>query len=316
MAQVFMSYASKDAIFADLARMKLEGAGINVWIDDSSLRAGQEWRNAIDEGISSADVLLVMVTPQSCQSLYVTYEWAFALGRGIKVIPLLLEDCEIHPRLAVVQYLDFRNQRTGPWQKLTKEIIEHSTLSEVKDTSAYVRDMTVNQLQDLISGAVSLARAMAKPSGQDTAPEDLSRAARSVVNVMQHAKETTSGSFSELGRKLILWVDDRPDNNVYERAAFEAMGVDFKLALSTNEALQMLANGQFAAIISDMGRKEGPREGYVLLDAIRSEGDKTPFFIYAGSNAPEHKRQALEHGAQGSTNDAQELFELVTQFIA
>src|SRR5436190_23934664 len=34
--------------------------------------------------------------------------------KGIKVIPLLLEECEIHPRLAVVQYLDFRNQRTGP----------------------------------------------------------------------------------------------------------------------------------------------------------------------------------------------------------
>jgi CheY-like chemotaxis protein len=315
MAQVFMSYASKDAIFADLARMKLEDADINVWIDDNSLRAGQEWRNAIDEGISSADVLLVMLTPQSCQSPYVTYEWAFALGKGIKVIPLLLEDCEIHPRLAVVQYLDFRNQRTGPWQKLIKEIIEHGAMSKAKDTSAYVRDMTVNQLQDLISGAVSLARALEKQSGQDTAPRDLSRAAQSVVNIMQYAKETASNSLSELGRKRILWVDDRPDNNVYERAAFEAVGFNFKLALSTNEALQILATEEFAAIISDMGRKEGPREGYVLLDAIRNEGNKTPFFIYAGSNSPEHKREASEHGAQGSTNNAQELFELVTKFI-
>jgi CheY-like chemotaxis protein len=316
MPQVFMSYASKDAIFADLARMKLEDAGIDVWIDDSSLRAGQEWRNAIDEGISSADVLLVMLTPQSCQSPYVTYEWAFALGKGIKVIPLLLEDCEIHPRLSVVQYLDFRNQRTGPWQKLTKEIIEHSAASKVKDTSAYVRDMTVNQLQDLISGAVSLARAIEKQSGQTAGPENLSRATQSVVNVMQHAKEATSSSLSESGQKQILWVDDRPEHNIYERAAFESMGFNFKLALSTNEALKMLAAERFAAIISDMGRKEGPREGYVLLDAIRSQGNKTPFFIYAGSNAPEHKREASEHGAQGSTNNAQELFELVTQLVA
>jgi hypothetical protein len=62
MAQAFMSYASKDAIFADLARMKLEDAGIQVWIDDDALRAGDEWRNAIDQGISSTDVLLVMLT--------------------------------------------------------------------------------------------------------------------------------------------------------------------------------------------------------------------------------------------------------------
>jgi CheY-like chemotaxis protein len=256
-----------------------------------------------------------MVTPQSCESPYVTYEWAFALGKGIRVIPLLLEDCDIHPRLAVLQYLDFRNQRKGPWEELAKEIVKHSAVPKPRDTSAYVRDMTVDQLQDLIGGAVSLATAMAKPSGQAAAPEDLSRAAKSVIDVMQHAKGMASTSATQLRRNHILWVDDRPDNNIHERAAFEAMGFSFTLALSTEEALQVLSVERFAAIISDMGRLEGPREGYVLLDAVRSSGDETPFFIYAGSNAPKHKREAAEHGAQGSTNSPQELFELVTQSI-
>ncbi len=57
-AQAFMSYASTDAIFADLAKMKLKEAGVQVWIDQGALRAGEEWRNAIDEGISSSDVLM------------------------------------------------------------------------------------------------------------------------------------------------------------------------------------------------------------------------------------------------------------------
>lgn len=315
MAQAFMSYSSKDAIFADLARMKLEGAGVQVWIDHDALRAGEEWRNAIDEGISSSDVLLVMLTPHSCQSPYVTYEWAFAIGKGIKVIPLLLDDCDIHPRLAVLQHLDFRNQRKGPWEELVKEIVKHSAASKAKDTSEYVRDMTVDQLQNLIGGAVSLAAAMAKPSGQRAVPDELSRAAKSVIDVMQHAKETAGTSSSQPRRKHILWVDDRPDNNIHERAAFESIGFSFTLALSTEEALQMLSVERVAAIISDMGRREGPREGYALLDAVRSRGDETPFFIYAGSNAPEHKREAAEHGAQGCTNNPQELFELVTQSI-
>ena len=64
-----------------------------------------------------------------------------------------------------------------------------------------------------------------------------------------------------------------------------------------------------------MGRREGPREGYVLLDALRQKGDETPFFIYAGSNAPEYKREAREHGVQGSTNIAQELFQMVTRTV-
>ena len=65
-----------------------------------------------------------------------------------------------------------------------------------------------------------------------------------------------------------------------------------------------------------MGRKEGPQEGYVLLEKIRKSGIETPFYIYAGSNAQHHKMMALERGAQGSTNRAQELFEMVMNRIS
>lgn len=116
-------------------------------------------------------------------------------------------------------------------------------------------------------------------------------------------------------RDSILWVDDRPDNNVYERRAFEAMGISFTLALSTDEALRKLSEHGFAAIISDMGRNEGPREGYVLLDKLRSVGDGTPLFIYAGSRQPEHLLEAQERGAQGCTNDSQELFMMVMRTV-
>lgn len=116
-------------------------------------------------------------------------------------------------------------------------------------------------------------------------------------------------------RNHILWVDDRPENNTYERQAFEGMGLRFTLALSTDEAFERLAQAKFAAIISDMGRKEGPREGYVLLDRLRKEGDRTPLFFYAASNAPEHKRETREHGGQGCTNNAQELFEMIIRAV-
>jgi CheY-like chemotaxis protein len=116
-------------------------------------------------------------------------------------------------------------------------------------------------------------------------------------------------------RVHILWVDDRPENNTFERQAFEAMGLRFTLALSTDEAFERLSHAKYAAIISDMGRREGPREGYVLLDRLRKDGDRTPLFFYASSNAPEHKRETLEHGGQGCTNNAQELFEMVTRSV-
>ena len=113
----------------------------------------------------------------------------------------------------------------------------------------------------------------------------------------------------------VLWVDDRPENNYYERQAFEAIGLQITLAQSTDEALEQLARSQYAAIVSDMGRREGPREGYVFLDRLRDEGNLTPLFFYSSSNAPEHKQETLEHGGQGCTNNPQELFDMVTKAV-
>ena len=55
--------------------------------------------------------------------------------------------------------------------------------------------------------------------------------------------------------------------------------------------------------------------GTCCLDRLRQQGDQTPLFFYASSNAPEHKRETREHGGQGCTNNAQELFEMVTKAV-
>ena len=115
---VFISYSTEDSLFADLVKMKLNASGIDVWMDQDKLNAGEEWRNEIDLGIINADALLLIVTPESCNSSYVTYEWAFAIGRKKKVIPILYKDANIHPRISVLQYLNFTDQRKGPWEQL------------------------------------------------------------------------------------------------------------------------------------------------------------------------------------------------------
>jgi CheY-like chemotaxis protein len=120
---------------------------------------------------------------------------------------------------------------------------------------------------------------------------------------------------TEPWRNQILWVDDMPGNNVYERRAFEAMGLHCTPVSSTDAAFESLAHGRYAAIISDMEREEGPREGYKLLDNLRQEGNQTPLFFYTSSNAPEHRQEALQHGAQGSTNDPRELIEMVARAV-
>lgn len=168
-----------------------------------------------------------------------------------------------------------------------------------------------NYIRMQLNVATSLAAATAKNPEAIVRDADIEKITDAAANITAHGNKTSS-SFRQ---KHILWVDDRPENNVYERKAFEAVGLTFSLALSTNAALDTLKHYKFEAIISDMGRKEGPQEGYVLLEELRKQGDDTPFFIYAGSNLPEHKKEAYRKGAQGSTNNVHELFVSVTDAI-
>ena len=116
-------------------------------------------------------------------------------------------------------------------------------------------------------------------------------------------------------KSVVLWVDDRPNNNIYERQALEALGIEIDLSESTEDALRRIRREPFDLIISDMGRPPDARAGYTLLDELRKAGNRTPFVIYAGSKLPEHVREGRERGAAGVTNDPQELFNMVVRIL-
>src|SRR4051812_35843126 len=107
MATVFLSYSRRDYFFAELLDIKLTQAGMKLWRDQGQLLAGKQWREEIDKGIASSLAVLVALSANSAESSYVTYEWAYAVGNGKPVIPIKLNECPVHPRLDIVQHLDF-----------------------------------------------------------------------------------------------------------------------------------------------------------------------------------------------------------------
>jgi CheY-like chemotaxis protein len=136
-----------------------------------------------------------------------------------------------------------------------------------------------------------------------------------IADDVEHAVPDVS-TLERLRGSRLLWVDDRPHNNIYERRALEALGIHIKTSLDTNDAQQQLRARSYDLVISDMGRPGDPRAGYTLLDALRQAGDRTPFLIYAGSRAPEHAREAKGHGAIGCTNSPQELILLASAALS
>ncbi|MGU3540140.1 response regulator [Methylobacterium sp. A54F] len=113
----------------------------------------------------------------------------------------------------------------------------------------------------------------------------------------------------------ILWVDDNPENNIYEQQALEAFGIKIIRALSTEEALKQAKSNKFDVIISDMGRPEGDRAGYDFLEELRKLGNMTPYIIYSSIGTPQADIAARSRGAAGATNMPGTLVKLVLNAI-
>ena len=110
----------------------------------------------------------------------------------------------------------------------------------------------------------------------------------------------------------ILWVDDDPENNLNERRMFRQLNVDIDTAKSTEEALDMLKNGKYDLIISDMVRDNKPDAGIEFLQRFHRENKTIPVIFYMGIFDPEKGIPPLAFGA---TNRPDELLHLTLDIL-
>lgn len=158
--------------------------------------------------------------------------------------------------------------------------------------------------------AALTAAAVARSEG---APQDAAADARKAVEVV--TEKATPAVIRRAAGARVLWVDDNPGNNIHERQSLEAFGIQFVLAQSTQAALDLLKQGRFDLVISDMNRPPDAEAGYTLLDSLRQAGDSTPYIIYAGSRSLSSQLEAQRRGAAGCTNSPNELFGLVLSVL-
>lgn len=314
---VFISHSFDDqAEFGNVTDW-LDNVGVPYW-EPAEIKTGASLREQLRLAIRSCSVCIFIATHKSVKSSWCGAELGAFWGADIPVIAYIADGSLPDEALPPILQGDVWDRSLSRIAARAKELDLEGGGDRGKGTvspSDRITSMTVEQLEKIIAGAVSLVRAGEKPGasapgqpgGQGTVLDAAGRVLRAADAASNIGHEP-----ADVWRRRILWVDDLPGNNVFERDVFESLGLTFDLALSTDEALKRLAHSRYGAIISDMGRREGPREGYRLLEAVRAFDNVTPFFIYASSNAPKHKREAAERGAQGSTNIANELVEMVT----
>ena len=69
MLHTFISYSSKDREFVGRLRADLQVAGVNIWIDQTGLKAGtRDWEQAVRDAIRNAHAVVLIASPNSRQS--------------------------------------------------------------------------------------------------------------------------------------------------------------------------------------------------------------------------------------------------------
>ena len=142
---IFISHANEDDAFVSLLSSQLSSNGFTVWTD-SNIDTGLPWADSIEKAIRESSSVVIVLTPESCNSAYVTFEWAYAWGCRKPLFPLLVRDCEVHPRLKLIQLLDFRKPDRASWESLFKYLCNPVSSVGIEKTEAIDMPQEINIL--------------------------------------------------------------------------------------------------------------------------------------------------------------------------
>lgn len=105
---VFVSYSSADRPYVERLARHLIGAGVPTWYDHQ-LATGDRWQHVLQNRIRSCTAVIVVMTPEADESVWIERELNLAEQLGKPVFPLLLRG---HPMFRL-NNLHFENVTDG-----------------------------------------------------------------------------------------------------------------------------------------------------------------------------------------------------------
>jgi hypoxanthine phosphoribosyltransferase len=85
---VFLSFSSFDHHIARELKAKFEAAGLKSFLSAKDISAGERWQPAIRDAMRRSDRILLLITPRSKNSMWVTLETGAAWMQEKELIPL------------------------------------------------------------------------------------------------------------------------------------------------------------------------------------------------------------------------------------
>ncbi len=153
MASIFLSHSHKDKSFARKLASDLSKLGIRVWLDEAEIKIGDSLIEKISSGIDEMEYVGAILSRHSVSSEWVKKELDIAMNqeienRRVKVLPILIEDCQLPTFLEEKLFADFREERNYSDQrnKLVKAILPEkspiSALAIEEPSDNYVSELS------------------------------------------------------------------------------------------------------------------------------------------------------------------------------
>jgi hypothetical protein len=130
--RLFLSYAAKDAALARTLRTRLNRDGFDVLDPQETSAASENWPLALGRALESADLMVILLSPDALRSEWLGAELDYALGnerfKG-RLVPVLVRPTQELPwilnRLTVIDVT-----RDDPGRAVTKIINAVSTVGK------------------------------------------------------------------------------------------------------------------------------------------------------------------------------------------
>lgn len=117
-------------------------------------------------------------------------------------------------------------------------------------------------------------------------------------------------------RNRILWVDDYPINNELVVNLFEDKNIQFDIALTTKQGLELYKNELYDLIITDIGRGDESDAGLSLLKELKSLHCNIPIIVYTSYRAIEkYGDECLRLGAYKVTNGIGNIISVISDIL-
>jgi len=128
--RAFISYSRINKEFATKLVKGLRSAGYPVWFDLLDIPTGSRWDDEVEKALRECSIFMIILTPASIASENVKDEIGYAIDHGKRILPVLLEECDVPLRLRRFQYVDFTTKSFEEGFESAKELLK-SLIDEV-----------------------------------------------------------------------------------------------------------------------------------------------------------------------------------------